>query len=569
MKTCGISAGFSALFTFLFLLSHPLLAWEETLCERYVLRAEEEIEFSKNELTLICGSQRVKEWQKISEAQSLYHLKIFLGDRGYYQILTKAEGNLTLVLIPPKTRVSEWNLNGTTKVTPSRFRKILGEPITPKLLDSVSDLITLDLQNQGYACPVVRTEAQVDQKTLNTKVETGQIKKIKQVTRQKIEGMDTEALRRYDAFQLDSLFQKDLVRLTEVRVLSDNSLQDSHFEIDCAQDNDVILRQKNLAGPPRLFLVGIGANTEKGPSLKVSWKHLRLGEQASRLAFSLSGSFREQRLDALLDWYFPNPLNRFHLQPGFSLSHRTENSFERYEGELRLTPATSWDNSLLGVQFSFGPTLNFEKTVVGFGPNDAKFMAFFAGLRIKEHRYELYESSPRQGFELNVNDLTAVKDVFSNMSASKVGIRFTYLWNFANWDPPLWIFGLRGAMSSTLTDETVTSSVLPSSFRHFLGGSGDLRGFSRLSLPGPEGALTATYLSAEIRLSNYLPWSLQPFAFFDIGMLGKKSLQLDGKVYPSPGLGLRWESPIGVFRGTGALGDGKDLNLYISYGEEF
>ena len=108
-----------------------------------------------------------------------------------------------------------------------------------------------------------------------------------------------------------------------------------------------------------------------------------------------------------------------------------------------------------------------------------------------------------------------------------------------------------------------------------------MRGFSRRQLPNANrGALTGLYVGGEARLANALPLNFQPLVFFDIGVMGQKSMDLDFPVYASPGFGLRWPSFVGVFRVT--LGRGFLINnknpannnlehwqFFFSYGEEF
>jgi outer membrane translocation and assembly module TamA len=98
-------------------------------------------------------------------------------------------------------------------------------------------------------------------------------------------------------------------------------------------------------------------------------------------------------------------------------------------------------------------------------------------------------------------------------------------------------------------------------------------------LPDETGALSAAFLSFEVRLAELLPGGFQPFAFLDGGIFGSKALRFSGPVYYSPGAGLRWESPVGMIRGT--LGHGFKAGgnqagtkeghwqFYVSFGEEF
>jgi outer membrane protein assembly factor BamA len=80
-----------------------------------------------------------------------------------------------------------------------------------------------------------------------------------------------------------------------------------------------------------------------------------------------------------------------------------------------------------------------------------------------------------------------------------------------------------------------------------------------------------------------LPYSIQPFIFTDFAMIGEnaKPLVLDEENrYWAPGLGARWESPIGSMRFalghgfiSGPKGDELDhqeqWQFYFSFGDTF
>ena len=125
------------------------------------------------------------------------------------------------------------------------------------------------------------------------------------------------------------------------------------------------------------------------------------------------------------------------------------------------------------------------------------------------------------------------------------------------------------------------ASQLPTSFKQFLGGSSDMRGFPRKSLPSEgTGSLTKVYLGIELRLNNKLPYNLQPIAFLDFGQLGDLAFDLNATKFYSPGLGIRWQSPIGTVRASAAHGyviddeldtyhDKTNMQYYLSLGEQF
>jgi len=171
--------------------------------------------------------------------------------------------------------------------------------------------------------------------------------------------------------------------------------------------------------------------------------------------------------------------------------------------------------------------------------------------------------------------------VASNVSATTYSFDFTRLWNLLSLEPEIWIFGIRGSFATTRAGRDTNYDDLPPSFKYALGGSEDLRGFGRKALPTEgSGALTKAYLGSELRLNNSLPYQLQPFVFADWGRLGQESFDLDPTLFWSPGLGVRWGSPIGVLRfmlGHGFVsGDGQEqykdlesLQFYASIGEQF
>jgi translocation and assembly module TamA len=156
------------------------------------------------------------------------------------------------------------------------------------------------------------------------------------------------------------------------------------------------------------------------------------------------------------------------------------------------------------------------------------------------------------------------------------------LWNVRDLAPPLIVLGMRGSVASTVIGAGPEHlAELPPMYRHFLGSSTNMRGFAREALPtGGKGALTAAYLGLEARLAAGLPAGLQPLLFYDMGKTGRTSLQLDRPLYYSPGLGMRWQSPLGSLRLTAARGmvahasadERRGLErwvFYLSFGEEF
>jgi outer membrane protein assembly factor BamA len=95
------------------------------------------------------------------------------------------------------------------------------------------------------------------------------------------------------------------------------------------------------------------------------------------------------------------------------------------------------------------------------------------------------------------------------------------------------------------------------------------------------GALTGADTSVEGRLHRVLFRIIDVLGFVDVGILGAKgNAQFDQPIFWSPGLGLRWESPVGTLRtyvarrfatnqDEGQEPYDKAFRVGITFGEEF
>jgi translocation and assembly module TamA len=550
---------------------------QEEYCDRFLIVGKERINLAPNERSLLCGDKRLEAWDNVTDSQALFHLKTFLQQRGYFNVRTERTADKVQVFLGEKSYASNWEVrDAPPEMDPAIFRNILGNVIRPKLLDDVSARITHFLETRGYPCPQVKTEADLKTGRLWTTVKSGPKQRVTGITEDKIEGLNDGLLRRYDAFLIGEYFNRDFLSLTENRVLEQGILQTTHFNIECKNEG-VSLHQRNIAGAPRLLSFGFGINTERWLSGRASWKHSRLGRLGSSIETSLLASFSLQEFTTIADWYFSPALERFHFKPTLTVKREKEKNTEVYTGELRLTPATSWDNQSLGIRAQFGPSLNFVKDVLGVSKGESKYMAFYGDINLSTHPFELWLHNPKEGFQVQARAIGAFRNVLSDFDAKRFDLRMTALWNLLDFDPPFLVVGWRAAVGTTVTPEQADSKRLRTNFKHFLGGSADLRGFAKSEVPSPTGALTSAFTSLEVRFPDLLPWGLEPLTFCDAGMTGARNFELDPTVYWSPGGGLRWASPIGVFRtsvGRGFVsGDaGHPLSgwrVYLSYGEEF
>ena len=312
---------------------------------------------------------------------------------------------------------------------------------------------------------------------------------------------------------------------------------------------------------------------------RVSWHHNRLDDHSSLLGLTVQGGFLTQSFNSDLKWFtFTDP--RQYVRPNFNISRDKEVSQETNSIVTGIPWGKTWDSSDKGWLAEIGPVIRFDNTVVGADTGSTHSLLLSGQLLLTSHDFEYYAGSPRTGYKLALNgDLSNVQ-LMSSTTAQRVGLTTEFLWNLNDYDPPSIIIGWRSGASFTFTADSVSDPLLAVNFKKFLGGSSDLRGFNRQELPtNGVGALTSIFSSLETRFASLLPSDVQPFTFIDAGELGYLQGSLDPTLYWSPGLGIRWASPIGVFRTTLAHGyvessngfnqDRSHWQFFLSYGEEF
>jgi translocation and assembly module TamA len=457
------------------------------------------------------------------------------------------------------------------------MRKVLYEPLTPAILDRIEKWVFERMRELGYGCPEVETEGDPNdgQVLIRVRTRASHPQRIVSVTEESIPGIRNGVLRRYDAFRLGDPFNGERLLVTENRVTSSRFVESTSMITDHCTEDEVYLREEVIAGPPRLLTAGFGVNTEGLLLGRASWRNTRLWQMGSLLDVSIFGSARRQTLQTFMNWYFLPEVSRFYLNPQISFDHRNEQQFETLSASTQVGLASSFETSQFGLSAFAGPTLDFYKTLRGAGAPSTRLLSLETRINLKSYPFERWINHPRAGYNLAL--LTSLNDqgIFSEVSAQRLNFRGEILWNLSNYDPPLWILGIRSALGVVFTpDPSTAATTLPASFFQYLGGSANIRGFGRLELPKTGGGgLTSAYLGAEMRLSNTLPYQVDPFLFVDVGGIGYSPASLDTPVYWSPGIGIRWDSPAGAVRTTlahGFIGSDPDhVQFFFSLGEEF
>ncbi|OFZ56231.1 MAG: hypothetical protein A2428_03950 [Bdellovibrionales bacterium RIFOXYC1_FULL_54_43] len=553
-------------------------------CSTIILESPIDPPLRDSERILVCeelkGGINSPAWSRIPHSQRSYHLNVFLQDRGYHHPSFELQDGTTRVTPGEKTAVSEVVLKDPPPgLDFEKRRGIVAETLTPQLLDEVRNWMVNELRVLGYACPAVTLAANPDSGLIEIVIRSGMRTRVTEISEDPVPGLLPGVFRRYDAFVLGEPYNEDLVKLTESRALSDGHVESLRLRVAGCSGDTVRLHQEVIAGPPRLLAFGFGVNTEGLFLVRGSWRITRLGRTASLLDTSALASLKRQRIGLAAHWFFRPVPSRLFFRPEITFEHQNETPFEAITFKANFAPSTSLDTRRFGFSARIGPSYNFVSTIRGIGPPRSHLVSLDAAVHAASHYFDYYLGNPRAGFSSDLTFSLNSRNFASDFDAQQLRFAFQGLWNYREYDPPLWVFGVRGIVSSTFTSEpNPTGGGLPPSFLYFLGGAENLRGFGRGELPEPlTGGLSAAYLGAEARLASGLPWGMQPFTFLDAGALGTSSTRLAAPIYWSPGLGLRIASPIGTFRTTLAHGfaagphrpEVSHLQFYFSYGEEF
>lgn len=538
------------------------------------------IELTAAERRLICGDPASEAWRDMPQAQIERFLRAFLQKRAYHAPRFFQRDGALVVETGTATSVSR--LGGRdlpAGVDVAKRRKITGRPLTPPMLDAVASWTAAQLHNRGYACASVEASADARTGEIVAIAQPGPLLIVGPIEEPRLHGLDPRVFGRYEAFRRGFAYDRRLLALTSERIVAETLFLSSNYEVDCSSSATRIIHHV-VAGPPRLIRIGVGVDTEGLARVRARWTHALIGRRASSLQATFQGSTREQSLEGIMRLY-PAPSARSHLVPRAFLARRDETRFETVTADASLTPTIFYDDQTARWEFGAGPALQYARTVRGLGVGDSDFLAFQGRAAVYTHLMELYAREPREGFRADLDALSRVAGLHSDLTAHRLRLTAERLWNLGGFDPPLAVLGTRSLAGTTLTGaEEAALADLPPDFRFYPGGDADYRGVGRGVLAGDAGFFTVVYQGLELRAGDTLPLRLQPLLFIDAAMGGRRSLSLQKDVYYAPGLGLRWPTIIGAFRLTFArnLLWHRDLaappprphwQFFFSYGREF
>lgn len=565
----------------IFLFPQPSRAEITRLCN-IEIDASEAVDFSGTEEDWLCGTAESTAWKSIPISQQKVFLASFLQSRGFHSAKIKVEGDLLKVDAGAPTRVERFTLLGAPiEWNWAKKWDIKKKPLNPATLDEATSWAKRELQQRGFACPEVESLAYIDRSEIHLRVFPGRPFDFGEVETVGNSKLDPKILERFAAYRIGQTFDIRLLELTSSRILQEDLYLSTYFEVICDGDAPVRVVRRSVPALPRLFTIGGGFDTERGPLAQARFKWARIGKAANSLETSLFVALKEQSFDSRYNYYFLNDLSsRIRFIPYLSVKRLVEEKFTSVTTQLGSKIANSWERDDYQFYIEAGPLAERANTTKGLGPKKVDSVKWSTKLTATSHLYEYYQSNPRQGWMANLETASQFGGVLSDETVQRLFFQHQILWNLGRWEPPFLILGWRGWMGTyLLNNAAAAANAVPVEQRFFFGGDDNIRGFSRKELPGNgDGFLAAIYQGIELRTGGWVPWNLQPFLFFDFAKGGSSPKKLSRTNYYASGLGLRWDSPIGTIRSTLArsfVGNRLETDpaphfqFFFSFGKEF
>jgi translocation and assembly module TamA len=540
------------------LLVAQCFAFDQAVCPQVTLLGQMSPEFSNEEKIFLCGDPAIEEWKTLPLEQVEFHARSLLKARGYHspQILidsphsklTMDPGPMTTVM---EVRVEHSPLPGGI----DRFRHILGQPLTAGILQTIEAEIRNQLRSKGYACPIIDVTGNPQSGLVTANVNAGMLATFGEIARDEIPGVNSKVIERYYPFNSNDPFDIRKLNLAQARTTSSNIVFSNSFLTGCTPERVSEIEHHFIAGGSKLVRVAIGANSEFGPITRAEWGNSRIGSNASQFNASGRFSLRDQRLLTWANIYF-NPSIRWYLAPEFALQRFDEERLASFQIANQVGPKRTYDRGDFKFTLFTGPGTTYIQRLKGVGINQSFTTSLNFNVEAISHALELERSNPTSGTLIQFQSKSTIDGLLSQYNSSNLDISGIQFLNLLNYEPPLLVLSLRFRLATTITDESHnTPTSLPLNYRNYLGGSKDLRGYSRNEIPlSPEGGGSLLTWSTEARVEVPKIEKLYALGFWDFGYLGTRMASLDPTLYTSPGFGIYWVSPIGVLKGTLAHG---------------
>lgn len=529
---------------------------EQRVCEKIIIHSEEEIKLSEDETRLICGDSKTEAYNLIPDYQASFLATGFLQARGYTNPRFETQKGILHIYPQEKVYISKVIIEGDTSESREEFQKKIyrrfkQEVLRPKVLNNIEDEAKLLYRNESYPC--VKVTSTADPKTGEVVLKISGLKKFHfgEFDREEVEGIYKSAFDRFTSFSAVDNFSERELTLTEKRILRSEVAQGVYFQEKCDLDKgEYSFYQKFILGEPRTVRFGIGASTEYGPMFRFKWAHLRYGNMASRREINVQATFVNQSVHLLSEHFFWKDAPRRSVVTEALIDREDQTNYQEYFANVGSRLQWTRDNWSRFFQWSAGPAYTYSRFNTNEDPEyrTSNTFAVEAEFLSKTHNYEVYDIHPGEGEMYQVNLDGRPESFGFEEDLLKIDTTIVHLWDITSWGRGEAIIGGRLTAGTSWVRESVNLNLLPPSVKFYGGGSDDIRGFELESLPDNNGvgALTKVAAKFEFRKTyTFLP-TIESLVFIDGGLFGQESWTLDDRLFYSPGLGLRWLSPIGL-----------------------
>ncbi len=546
------------------------------LCPEITL--DQKVDFTRSEILLLCGDPKSEAWEEIPRPQVLYHLKTFLLDRGYYAPkITSPTGGDLFVELGPSSELRRLEVTGWPgDLEPFSDRRFVGRRLDSALLDEIETDANARLRSEGYACPALETRADAPMSHVTVRVRAGKRRLFGEIPRAKVDGFDTRLLERFEAFAADETYDPRLLVLSERRIRSKGFIQDAVYSPLC-EGEEFRISLHPFVGKALFLSIGAGFDTEEWFLARLRFSAQRLSALGASVDTILFASLLTQSADVAVDLPFGDPSLRRSVYNQFTVKRQDTPSFESVSLSGRAGYSRHFDTLPASIDWRLGGVAEQVWTLRGQGPESTHFVAVESTLLSTSHLFEYWIDAPQEGYRWELGARASFEALGSGFTATRLKASVEHLGIV--WEGPFasLVWAKRAGLAQNIAPSG-RLGLIPLPHRHYLGGSKDLRGFSRQELPRDgQGAANAAFLGNELRVMRWLP--IEPLLFVDVGTVNVGMARPNVPLYLSPGTGLRYRLPFGTVRGTAARGfslsprpedRGRDhWEFFVSLGEEF
>jgi translocation and assembly module TamA len=548
--------------TFLFLIFALSLSRSEANvtvlpCALISITAPEELVFSQTELRLICGDDQSSAYDSIPLFQAEFHLRSFLEARAYLEPSFSIEKNQLLVHTGQKSELSQIKIQGVNdpnlaiQVHAHILRFYQRKDLTPALLDQIEASVHAYFADQGYACMKIQTSFNVEKKLLIIDIQNLVASVFGEVEQDPIEGFSPSIISRSRPFKPHHQYRQFYLTIHEKRLIRSGVVQGSFYRRQC-YGGQPSLRQSFVLGPPRVLRFGAGFNSEVGPLLRARWTHQRKGKYANTIDGLIETSLKQQKMSGSIKHYVFRQYPRAFGLYGVNLIRDDYDNYEEIRLNFKPHLGINWDSKKAFNEVILGPNATTSTFKID---RDKRRVSETSGalefhFRRTSHLYEDDPIHPRQGSELLFMAEYRHPTFGFNHQLARLESSFVSLHNILPWGRGDIILGQKLILGTTLQSNEHALSDLPPSLKFYAGGSHDVRGHGLNELPqnNGAGALSKMAIRLEARKTAFIRDDLELAIFFDAARLSEKSFSSIGETPYSPGLALRWHSPIGLIQ---------------------